>query len=170
MFLRRIALAETKDGETIEDIQNTFHGGIWQVCVHNSYSGEKWIKRYKKQYSKNNEKLNFQFSFQVNQECFSMTQTKQSLTDSDFTFQQIKAQFDIDWQTVRWEELRKPFYSGLAARLRLQQLEPRKEIPWNVDEQASLWKDKVTTKQNADVQDFKDIVANFEKGIVMLSM
>ena len=48
MFLRRIALAETKDGERIEDIQNTFHGGIWQVCVHNSYYGKNRLKDKKK--------------------------------------------------------------------------------------------------------------------------
>ena len=33
MFLRRIALAETQDGKCMDNIKNTFSGGIWQVSI-----------------------------------------------------------------------------------------------------------------------------------------
>ena len=34
MFLRRIALAETQDGKCMDNIKNTFSGGIWQASIY----------------------------------------------------------------------------------------------------------------------------------------
>ena len=53
-------------------------------------------------------------------------------------FKTIKDKFNIDWQTVKWENLRKPLYSAIAARLYyINKPEP---IPKDLKKQAEYWK------------------------------
>ena len=55
-------------------------------------------------------------------------------------FEKIKNEFGIDWPTVKYEDLRKPLYSGLAARLKL--LTVKSSIPPSKQflRQAIYWK------------------------------
>ena len=58
------------------------------------------------------------------------------------TFREIQRHFGIDWQSVQWEDLRKPLYSALAARLILSNVTLTESIPLasDVAAQASYWR------------------------------
>ncbi|CAG7731415.1 unnamed protein product [Allacma fusca] len=49
----------------------------------------------------------------------------------------IKTEYNINWIQTAWQDLLKPLYSGLAARLFLQSLNV--EIPQKLEDQAKLW-------------------------------
>jgi len=51
---------------------------------------------------------------------------------------QLKTKLAIDWQKTRWEDLVKPLYSGLAARLYIATVPSA--IPTGLSAQASYWK------------------------------
>ena len=76
----------------------------------------------------------------------------------------IKNKFDIDWKLVEWMELNKPLMSGLAARLKLHQIESKTEIPWKLQDQAALWKKDYTTKTDANTNEFIEVINKFEEG------
>ena len=58
------------------------------------------------------------------------------------TFREIQRHFGIDWQSVQWEDLRKPLYSALVARLILSNVTLTESIPLasDVAAQASYWR------------------------------
>jgi len=56
---------------------------------------------------------------------------------------QIKAKLGIDWTNTRWEDLEKPLYSGLAARLYLARISA--PIPSALEAQAQYWKTHYNT-------------------------
>ena len=72
--------------------------------------------------------------------------------------------FNIDWKLVEWMELNKPLVSGLAARLKLHQIESKTEIPWKLQDQAVLWKEQFTAKENVNSEEFVEVVTKFEEG------
>lgn len=51
---------------------------------------------------------------------------------------QIKAKLGIDWPKTKWQDLVKPLYSGLAARLYLVRIPAA--IPSNLQSQGWYWK------------------------------
>ena len=51
---------------------------------------------------------------------------------------EIKSKLDIDWTTVKWEDLRAPLYCGLAAWLYM--CTRKDPIPLNIEEQAEFHK------------------------------
>ncbi|XP_067038608.1 uncharacterized protein [Acropora muricata] len=55
----------------------------------------------------------------------------------------IKESLDIDWTKTTWNDLEKPLYSGLAARLFLARLPA--PIPTNLEGQANYWKTHYNT-------------------------
>ena len=57
------------------------------------------------------------FLFQINEDNFDLTKSQNQ--DIVSLRSEIYARFQFDWHQVQWEELRKPFYSALAARLLL---------------------------------------------------
>ena len=69
----------------------------------------------------------------------------------------IKAKLGIDWTKTQWEDLEKPLYSGLAARLFLARIsEP---IPSDLPSQAQYWKTYYNTEAGkGTVQKFIDDV------------
>ena len=78
--------------------------------------------------------------------------------------QKIKKVFNIDWPNVQRMDLRKPLYSGLAARLFLsnivQEIPPASDIMG----QAQYWKTYYNTDLgNGTVQDFIEKVKKLEK-------
>ncbi|XP_020604915.1 uncharacterized protein LOC110043756 [Orbicella faveolata] len=70
---------------------------------------------------------------------------------------QIKAKLDIDWTKTQWEDLEKPLYSGLAARLFLARISA--PIPSDLPAQAQYWKTYYNTSAGkGTVQKFIDDV------------
>ncbi|XP_020604854.1 uncharacterized protein LOC110043706 [Orbicella faveolata] len=70
---------------------------------------------------------------------------------------QIKARLGIDWTKTQWQDLEKPLYSGLAARLFLVRF--RAPIPSDVLSQARYWKRYYNTSAGkGTVQKFIDDV------------
>ena len=55
-------------------------------------------------------------------------------------FDKIQIFFGIDWRQVQWEDLRKPLYSGLAARLKLSNIEDEIPLSNNLEAQGHYWK------------------------------
>ena len=76
-------------------------------------------------------------------------------------FSQIRQQFCIDWRTVQWKDLRKPLYSGLAARLLLSNKQESIPLASNVTGQASYWKRHYNTKKGAGTEEkfIQDVMA-----------
>ena len=64
----------------------------------------------------------------------------------------------INWLDVKWKDLRKPLYSGIAARLFVSNIKDK--IPESIEKQAPYWKNKYN-KSNKDVDGairrFKDV-------------
>ena len=52
-------------------------------------------------------------------------------------FDAIEANFGIKWSEVEWEDLQKPLYSGLAARIAIDKL--KTNIPRSTEDQATIW-------------------------------
>ena len=55
-------------------------------------------------------------------------------------FNKIQEFFGIDWRQVQWEDLRKPLYSGLAARLKMSNIEDEIPLSSNLEAQWQYWK------------------------------
>ena len=55
-------------------------------------------------------------------------------------FRDIQREFGIDWPSVQWEDLRKPLYSGLGARLKLSNVNQTIPFASDLADQASYWK------------------------------
>ena len=53
-------------------------------------------------------------------------------------YQQIRVEFDIEWPTVEWEELRKPLHCGLTVWLYM--FTRNESIPLNIHDQGDHWK------------------------------
>ena len=85
----------------------------------------------------------------VGEEAFTKTQT---ISDSDFVVKRrhINATFGVDWEAVQWNELNKPFYSALAARLVL--FTAPRNIPSDTEvlDQAQFWKDHYNTEGSVE--------------------
>nr|XP_018911601.1 PREDICTED: uncharacterized protein LOC109040225 [Bemisia tabaci] len=75
----------------------------------------------------------------------------------------IKEELGIDWLQVKKEDLLKPLYSGLAARINLEQTQQSHgQIPADLDGQAKYWKDNYTSSQNQE-NDFQTKVRKLLK-------
>jgi hypothetical protein len=55
-------------------------------------------------------------------------------------YKKIWKAFKIDWKSVKYQDLNKPFYSALATRLYLSNFNESIPPPHQVDEQAEYWK------------------------------
>ena len=80
--------------------------------------------------------------WQVDQIGFNDTQDTASHTKKlAVKHQQIKEHFGIDWPSVTWMDLRKPLYSGLAARLRLFNVKDPIPPASDIEQQGQYWKE-----------------------------
>lgn len=72
---------------------------------------------------------------------FHTTQSKDAKSYLKDEFADIKTAFGIDWLAVKWEDLRMPFYSGLAARLYVHYVmrNDHDGIPRDVEGQGDTW-------------------------------
>ena len=77
-------------------------------------------------------------------------------------YQEINAYYSIDWMSVKWEELRMPFYSGLAARLYVEYESRGERIPRSIEEQGDFYVQYYRKDGSAEV--FVSLSYELEKG------
>jgi hypothetical protein len=110
------------------------HGFLERIAQHESLNGE-----HPGTFSNKNGKPYHGGIFQVDEIGFKDTQNTTSHPNLKKKYAIIKKELGIDWTKVKWEDLRKPLYSALAARLLLTLA--LKPIPKDRKEQAVYWKD-----------------------------
>ena len=77
-------------------------------------------------------------SFQVDSLKLMVSQSCMSRTIRECNL--IQSEFGINWMRVRWAELRKPLYSGLAAAMYIL-TKATNQIPGDIAGQARFWRD-----------------------------
>ena len=78
--------------------------------------------------------------WQVDESAFRDTQDFTSHPELLAKYEMIRMEFGIDWlQAVQWMDLRKPLYSGIAARLFISNIPS--EIPCDIAGQGNYWAD-----------------------------
>ena len=99
--------------------------------------------------------------WQVDLVGFKDTQNTASHPGLSAKFLQIQQQFNIDWPSVQWEDLRKPLYSALAARLFLSNIPEPIPLASDVTGQASYWKMYYNTPAGAGTEEkfIEDVMA-----------
>ncbi len=105
--------------------------------------------------------------WQVDDIAFRATQDTSSHPGLILQHEKIKAEFEIDWQSVQWSDLRAPLYSGLAARLFL--LTIPEAIPCDIAEQAAYWKKYYNTASGAGtkqkfIDDINSLTTSSDEG------
>ena len=115
-------------------------GILERIAQHESLNGE-----HSGTFSNKNGKAYHGGIFQVDEKGFKDTQNISSHPGLKKKFDKIKKELGIDWTTVKWEDLRKPLYSALAARLLLTlAYDPKTKtsppIPKDKKGQADYWK------------------------------
>ena len=91
--------------------------------------------------------------WQVDPSGFAATQDLVSHPKLKTKYKMIQEATDISWESVVWEDLRKPLYSGIAARLIL--LNKTELIPSHLEGQAGYWKEHYNTESGkGTVDDF----------------
>ena len=78
--------------------------------------------------------------WQVDEDMFNRTQVIVGSTRTSRLAANIQVEFGIDWQAITWEDLRKPLFSGLAARLFLSDIMEPIPLASNIEGQANYWK------------------------------
>ena len=76
--------------------------------------------------------------YQVDRIGFEDTQNVLSHPGLFKKYKKIQEQFGINWPSVKWEDLEKPAYSGIASRLFISNIP--KPIPSDPKEQGQYWK------------------------------
>lgn len=108
--------------------------------------------------------------WQVDEPIFRQTQNLSLYPTLTPIVERIQLVTGINWLTLSWNELRRPFFSGTAASLFLAAVIPE-EIPGpgNVAEQAELWKAFYNSDPQDTEQNFIEAVDEFEnEGISLL--
>lgn len=93
----------------------------------------------------------------MNKKAFEGTKDTKANTDIKAKHDEIKKRFGIDWAQVQWSEMKKPLYSGLAARLVLYNISDA--IPVELDGQARFWKNQYTSTAGAEQKFVDDVLA-----------
>ena len=75
-------------------------------------------------------------------------------------FDQIRRQFNVDWCSVRWSDLRKPLYSAIAARLALYNFPRTIPKARDISAQAQLWADYY--RQRGSVSEFVTVASELQ--------
>ncbi len=76
--------------------------------------------------------------WQVDEDKFLSTQANSTL--NVLRHNTLRKEFNIDWPSVQWSDLRIPLYSGIAAKLFLLNISDRKPIPCDLPGQAAYWR------------------------------
>ena len=75
--------------------------------------------------------------WQLSSAKYSTTKTSALLSSS--LLQSVSSKFGITWSSTSWSDLRKPFYSAIAARLYLEVISASIPLSTNINGQASYW-------------------------------
>jgi len=109
------------------------HGFLKRIaCVESKYGNDPNTFKPK------NDKPYYGGIWQVDKIGFDETKNVRSHPSLRTTMEKIKKQKGIDWNSVTWEDLWKPLYSGLSARLLLSTKAGK--IPDTLEGQAEYWK------------------------------
>jgi len=65
----------------------------------------------------------------------------------------IRDKFNINWKQTQYQDLWKPLYSGIAARLKIAEYYGRGNIPQSVADQAGFWARSYTTSSQSNAVD-----------------
>ena len=79
-------------------------------------------------------------------------------------YEKIQQHFAIDWPSVTWEDLRKPLYSGLAARLFLSNVNEPIPLASEIEMQGNYWK----TYYNSNAPNAAGTVQKFVNDVMAL--
>ena len=103
--------------------------------------------------------------WQVDEVGFRDTQDTTSHPGLNVKFDKIQRKFGINWREVKWEDLRKPLYSGLAARLFLSNVLEGIPIASDIRAQGQYWKEHYNTDDGEGTVDkfVEDIEALLKK-------
>lgn len=100
--------------------------------------------------------------WQVDKVGFRDTQDTRSHPRLQQAYQLIRQNLRIDWTKVKWQELRKPLYSAIAARLKYRNVPS--PIPDSVSEQGKYWKKHYNSSQGkGSAEKFKEKVIMYER-------
>lgn len=89
--------------------------------------------------------------WQVDEVVFRQTKDTNTYPGLVDQYEKINSEFDVDWSTVQWKDLRKPLYCALAVQLYMFTREEK--IPLNVQDQAEHWR-KNYNRENKEVETF----------------
>ena len=96
----------------------------------------------------------------VDENIFNDTQNINTYPRLRAKFDQIRRQFNVDWCSVRWSDLRKPLYSAIAARLVLYNLPRTIPKASDVSAQAQLWADYY--RQGGSLSEFVAVASELQ--------
>ena len=68
----------------------------------------------------------------------------------------IRDKFSIDWKQTQYQDLWKPLYSGIAARLKIAEYYGPGNIPQSVADQASYWARSYTTRSSTNAMEYRN--------------
>ena len=91
--------------------------------------------------------------WQVDEVGFRDTQDNTSHPGLSTKLDKIQETFAINWREAQWEDLRKPLYSGLAARLFLSNIPEDIPIASDIRAQGKYWKEHYNTADGAGTVD-----------------
>ena len=83
--------------------------------------------------------------WQLSEAKYTATKNTGSNTQLQQQVQGISSNFSINWLTTQWVDLRKPFYSALAARLYMQVITASIPLASNVSSQGNYWANYYTS-------------------------
>ncbi|CAH1783424.1 unnamed protein product [Owenia fusiformis] len=110
------------------------------ACVESKYGTEK--DTYRENYHGG--------IWQVDEARFTDTKDTTSHPELIESYEKIKELYDIDWETVKWKNLKDPFYSVLAARLVLQNQGESLPSEKDIEAQGEYWDKNYDTTENEE--------------------
>ena len=86
------------------------------------------------------------------------------LSTADY-IEDVNEEYDIDWNSMAWEELRKPLYSGLAARIYTEEIKPNEtDIPRSLEDQGDFYVSYY--RPNGDANKFINLAKGLDNGMI----
>ena len=98
---------------------------------------------------------------------FDQTQEPDTLIFLERELNKITNKFNIDWRSVKWENLTMPLYSALGAGLYMTYKSNRTTIPRSIEEQARYWNGYY--RPTADANKFIQRANKLEQGLSTLN-
>jgi hypothetical protein len=100
--------------------------------------------------------------WQVDELIFLLTQANSTSPKLFPLLEELQVLTGLDWLTLSWNELRRPFFSGMAASIYLAVLPVEIPGPGDIEGQARLWKQFYNSDPLDTIDDFLFAVEEFE--------